>query len=171
MEQTSISRICRFVPALTVILAQLNAQSRRLHSGAETSLPASQETAGYKLIACQLEKKATFIVPMLLLRRERLQQGPAWTYEIKLDGYRAVAIKNAGIGKCRLSDSGTARTAIQWGWLSIGDFSLHWWSAFLSCCFSLASSAALSTLSSTISPETASTFTSWTPDLVLISNE
>ncbi|MDP9162189.1 MAG: non-homologous end-joining DNA ligase [Acidobacteriota bacterium] len=33
---------------------------------------------------------------MLLLRRERLQEGAAWMYEIKLDGYRAVAIKTEG---------------------------------------------------------------------------
>ncbi len=33
---------------------------------------------------------------MLLLRRESLQEGAAWMYEIKLDGYRAVAIKTAG---------------------------------------------------------------------------
>ena len=40
--------------------------------------------------------KATFIEPMLLLRTERLPQGPDWFYEIKLDGYRALAIKSGG---------------------------------------------------------------------------
>ena len=40
--------------------------------------------------------KATFIEPMLLLRTERLPQGPDWSYEIKLDGYRALAIKTGG---------------------------------------------------------------------------
>ena len=29
-----------------------------------------------------------FIPPMLLLRRERLPEGPEWLYELKLDGYR-----------------------------------------------------------------------------------
>ena len=40
--------------------------------------------------------KAAFIEPMLLLRTEKLPQGADWSYEIKLDGYRAVAIKSAG---------------------------------------------------------------------------
>ena len=37
--------------------------------------------------------KASFIEPMLLLRSERLPDGPGWIYELKLDGYRALAIK------------------------------------------------------------------------------
>ena len=40
--------------------------------------------------------KATFIEPMLLLRVEKLPQGADWSYEIKLDGYRALAIKSGG---------------------------------------------------------------------------
>jgi bifunctional non-homologous end joining protein LigD len=39
---------------------------------------------------------ACFIPPMLLLRRERLPEGPEWLYELKLDGYRALAIKTEG---------------------------------------------------------------------------
>jgi ATP-dependent DNA ligase len=37
-----------------------------------------------------------FIEPMLLLRTDKLPEGPEWTYKIKLDGYRALAIKKAG---------------------------------------------------------------------------
>jgi bifunctional non-homologous end joining protein LigD len=33
---------------------------------------------------------------MLLLRAERLPEGPDWLYELKLDGYRALAIKSGG---------------------------------------------------------------------------
>jgi bifunctional non-homologous end joining protein LigD len=33
---------------------------------------------------------------MLLLRTDKLPEGLEWTYEIKLDGYRALAFKNAG---------------------------------------------------------------------------
>jgi len=33
---------------------------------------------------------------MLLLRADRLPEGPAWIYELKLDGYRALAIKSGG---------------------------------------------------------------------------
>jgi ATP-dependent DNA ligase len=40
--------------------------------------------------------KATFIEPMLLLRTEKLPEGPDWLMELKLDGYRALAIKTGG---------------------------------------------------------------------------
>jgi len=40
--------------------------------------------------------KATFITPMLLLRREKLPEGPEWRYELKHDGYRAIAFKSGG---------------------------------------------------------------------------
>jgi ATP-dependent DNA ligase len=33
---------------------------------------------------------------MLLLRTERLPEGAGWLYELKLDGYRAVAFKTGG---------------------------------------------------------------------------
>jgi bifunctional non-homologous end joining protein LigD len=39
---------------------------------------------------------AAFINPMLLQRAERLPEGPKWSYELKLDGYRALAIKSGG---------------------------------------------------------------------------
>ena len=41
--------------------------------------------------------KAKFIEPMLLLlRTEKLPEGPDWICELKLDGYRSLAIKNGG---------------------------------------------------------------------------
>jgi DNA ligase D-like protein (predicted ligase) len=39
---------------------------------------------------------ARFVEPMLLLRSETLPEGPEWAYELKLDGYRALAIKSGG---------------------------------------------------------------------------
>jgi DNA ligase D-like protein (predicted ligase) len=41
-------------------------------------------------------KAAAFIEPMLLLRKEKLPEGNEWLYEIKLDGYRAIAFKSNG---------------------------------------------------------------------------
>src|SRR5579862_6424783 len=42
------------------------------------------------------KSKASFIPPMLLLRTDRLPEGPEWVYELKLDGYRAIAAKADG---------------------------------------------------------------------------
>ena len=43
-----------------------------------------------------LMSRAMFVEPMLLLRAESLPEGREWTYELKLDGYRALAIKADG---------------------------------------------------------------------------
>jgi bifunctional non-homologous end joining protein LigD len=40
--------------------------------------------------------RAKFIEPMLLLRTDRLPESDAWAYEIKFDGYRALAFKAGG---------------------------------------------------------------------------
>ncbi|HET9219777.1 MAG TPA: non-homologous end-joining DNA ligase [Terriglobia bacterium] len=40
--------------------------------------------------------RGQFIDPMLLLRKEKLPEGAEWLYEIKLDGYRALAIRSGG---------------------------------------------------------------------------
>ena len=40
--------------------------------------------------------KATFVQPMLLLPAPTLPEGANWAYELKLDGYRALAIKTDG---------------------------------------------------------------------------
>lgn len=40
--------------------------------------------------------KSHFVEPMLLLRTENLPEGGAWLYELKLDGFRAEAIKSDG---------------------------------------------------------------------------
>jgi len=41
-------------------------------------------------------QSAKFIVPMLLVPSETLPEGPCWTYELRLDGYRALVIKTGG---------------------------------------------------------------------------
>lgn len=40
--------------------------------------------------------KARFIGPMLLQRAEKLPEGSSWIYELKLDGFRAQAVKTGG---------------------------------------------------------------------------
>ena len=40
--------------------------------------------------------QAKFIPPMLLLNADRLPDDPEWIYELKLDGYRAIAFKRDG---------------------------------------------------------------------------
>jgi bifunctional non-homologous end joining protein LigD len=40
--------------------------------------------------------KACFIEPMLCLAVPKLPEGPAWQYEVKLDGYRAIAVRTKG---------------------------------------------------------------------------
>jgi bifunctional non-homologous end joining protein LigD len=40
--------------------------------------------------------KAAFTEPMLLLAVRALPEGTIWAYELKLDGYRALAIKTDG---------------------------------------------------------------------------
>jgi len=39
---------------------------------------------------------ARFIEPMLLRQMARLREGAQWLYELKLDGYRAIAFKSGG---------------------------------------------------------------------------
>ena len=43
----------------------------------------------------------SFIAPMLLLKTDVLPEGKDWSYELKLDGYRAVAIKADGAVQLR----------------------------------------------------------------------
>jgi ATP-dependent DNA ligase len=43
-----------------------------------------------------LKSRARFIEPMLLQRTEKLPEGASWLYELKLDGFRAEAIKSGG---------------------------------------------------------------------------
>src|SRR5580700_3466380 len=41
---------------------------------------------------------ARFVEPMLCLAVDKLPEGPAWQYEVKLDGYRAIGVRTkAGV--------------------------------------------------------------------------
>ncbi len=41
-------------------------------------------------------REPEFVVPMECLPIGKLPEGPEWTYEIKLDGYRAIAVRSEG---------------------------------------------------------------------------
>src|SRR5438270_13044540 len=43
----------------------------------------------------RLERRADFIEPMECALVPTLPDGPDWTYEVKLDGYRAIAVKTS----------------------------------------------------------------------------
>src|SRR5437016_3265498 len=61
---------------------------------------------------------------MLVLRTERLPEGTQWTYELKLDGYRALAIKTGGTLQLRSrndNDFGTRYPAIVQGLMALPD--------------------------------------------------
>src|SRR5215470_1883447 len=45
--------------------------------------------------------KTGFVEPMLLLATSDLPEGDSWTYELKLDGYRAIAFKTNGRAQLR----------------------------------------------------------------------
>ena len=56
--------------------------------------------------------QANFIQPMLLLKADLLPHDPGWTYELKLDGYRAIAFKRDGKVQLRLATTRTSRPGI-----------------------------------------------------------
>ena len=43
-----------------------------------------------------MKAKIGFVEPMLALAVTKLPEGPVWSYELKFDGYRAIAVKAAG---------------------------------------------------------------------------
>src|SRR5215470_7908561 len=48
-------------------------------------------------LATRPKRKADFIAPMECAPVPKLLDGPGWVYEIKLDGYRAVAVKSGRV--------------------------------------------------------------------------
>ena len=49
----------------------------------------------YARIVSIEKAKVGFIEPMLAVAVTKLPEGPAWSYELKFDGYRALALKAA----------------------------------------------------------------------------
>ena len=69
-----------------------------------TGFPADEIDVGVTVTGDKLKRvpaRAAFIQPMLLLPTERLPEGSNWSYELKLDGYRALAVKTGGSVRLR----------------------------------------------------------------------
>ena len=68
------------------------------------SIPKSAAEIGKRVVALlwhplgvtRESARACFIDPMLLLPTDKLPEGEGWLYEVKFDGYRALAIKSGG---------------------------------------------------------------------------
>jgi bifunctional non-homologous end joining protein LigD len=61
-----------------------------------STTPAKNDSNHDKDLVSLPKARAEFIPPMLLVRTERLPEGASWLYELKLDGYRAIAVKSKG---------------------------------------------------------------------------
>jgi ATP-dependent DNA ligase len=83
--------------------------SRRRHvRAAARRSPAAVPALNWRAVPSR-ESKAKFIEPMLLLAAETLPEGADWSYELKLDGYRALAVQDGRV--CATANRGTTRTS------------------------------------------------------------
>src|ERR1700720_3209137 len=73
----------------------LESRARRRPQG---SLPARflEPRLGLRALPCMKVLRVGFIEPMLALAATKLPVGPAWSYELKFDGYRAIAVRANG---------------------------------------------------------------------------
>ncbi len=55
-----------------------------------------RQSGDHKKLDALPKARAEFVEPMLLLRTERLPEQASWLYELKLDGYRAIAARTKG---------------------------------------------------------------------------
>jgi bifunctional non-homologous end joining protein LigD len=87
-----------FAPLLT-LEQDLSSGAEKKRRAAPEGKSAAKEVAPKKAATIKAAEQgnaaepAKFVEPMLLLRTDRLPEGAAWLYELKLDGYRALASK------------------------------------------------------------------------------
>ena len=54
-----------------------------------------QRTTTVRVVGSPPKRKPEFIEPMECALVSKLPEGPDWTYEVKLDGYRAIGVKTS----------------------------------------------------------------------------
>jgi bifunctional non-homologous end joining protein LigD len=90
-----------FAPLLTLKqtlrpAAKINSRSPQKEQPPAKVMPAKKTTPAKSKGAVVLQAAPKFVEPMLLLKTNKLPEGKNWLYEIKLDGYRALALKSNG---------------------------------------------------------------------------
>src|SRR5215469_11179845 len=83
----------------SVISARSSGLCQRIENRKYSDLAGQRLAATTKeILECvpRTKLRARFIEPMLLLRTDKLPEGPGWLRELKFDGYRALAIKTGG---------------------------------------------------------------------------
>jgi len=64
-------------------------------------MPTKKGRAAHGVLSPDRMQTPGFVVPMAAMPVETLPEGPAWLYELKLDGYRALIIKDGASIKIR----------------------------------------------------------------------
>lgn len=58
------------------------------------AMPTKRKRAAQDVLSARKRQTPAFVTPMAAVSVEALPEGPEWTYELKLDGYRALIIKD-----------------------------------------------------------------------------
>jgi bifunctional non-homologous end joining protein LigD len=116
-----------FAPLLTLKqnLSGISEKESRPAKGRQlsTDMPAKKATSA-KSPAKVSTASPKFVEPMLLLKRNKLPQGENWLYEIKLDGYRALALKSNG--HVQLRSRNDKDFSVRYGGISRHLFGCSW---------------------------------------------
>src|SRR5687768_3218829 len=64
-------------------------------------MPTKKKRAAQDVLSPRKRQTPAFVTPMAAVSVEALPEGPEWTYELKLDGYRALIIKDGASMRIR----------------------------------------------------------------------